>query len=321
MIDHDHREQPWLVAVVGPTACGKSVVAAQLARRIGGEIISFDAMQVYRGLSICTAAPSADVRALAPHHGLQMLEPSQEWSVARFVAFARDIVAQIARRGATPVLVGGSGLYLRALLDGLCPAPGADWTIRRRLLKEAADAPERLHARLADVDPTAASRIEPRNVRRVIRALEVYEQSGRPLSSLQRQTVGLRADHRIVTVGLTAPRAVLYRWIEARVEAMLRDGLVEEIRRLLQQPVSRTAAAVLGVPEISGYLRGERSLEEATRLLQRNSRRYAKRQLTWFHADPTIRWIERNPAQTTEAVVDRIMAWLPAASPARVGAS
>ncbi len=198
------------------------------------------------------------------------------------------------------------------MLDGLCPAPPADWEFRRRLLDEAASSgAERLHQRLASVDAAAAARIHPGNVRRVIRALEVYERSGQPLSRLQQQTSGLADRYRVVMVGLTAPRAVLYRWIDARVEEMLRSGLVGEVRRLLARPISRTAAAVLGVSEIAGYLRSERSLEEAARLLQRNSRRYAKRQMTWFRADPRVRWLERDPLTALDLLVDRVASCLP----------
>ncbi len=314
MINNDtYQERPQLIVIVGPTAVGKSEVAARVAQRLGGEVVSCDAMQVYRGLPICTAVPSASVRALALHHGLEMIERSEEWSAARFVAFATSAIEQVVTRQSVPVLIGGSGLYVRSLLDGLCPAPAADWELRRRLLDEAAaSGGERLHQRLAAVDAIAASRIHPHNVRRVIRALEVYERDGQPLSQLQRQTVGIADRYRVAMIGLTASRPLLYRWIDARVEAMVARGLVEEVRRALQQPMGRTAERVLGVPEIAGYLRGERELDEAARLLQRNSRRYAKRQLTWFRADARIQWIERGEPDTIDTLVDRVVALLPA---------
>ncbi len=311
MVNHKGQVLPLLVVIVGPTAVGKSEVAARVARRLGGEVVSCDAMQAYRGLPICTAVPSASVRALVPHHGLEMIERSEEWSAARFVAFATSAIEQIAARRSAPVLVGGSGLYVRSLLDGLCPAPAADWELRRRLLDEAAaGGGERLHQRLASVDAVAASRIHPHNVRRVIRALEVHERVGQPLSELQRQTVGIADRYRVAMIGLTASRPLLYRWIDARVEAMVARGLVEEVRRVLQQPMSRTAERVLGVSEIAGYLRGEHGLDEAVGLLQRNSRRYAKRQLTWFRADSRIQWIERGESDAMDALVDRVVALL-----------
>lgn len=311
MVHANGQVLPQLVVIVGPTGVGKSEVAARVAQRLGGEVVSCDAMQVYRELPICTAVPSASVRALAPHHGLEMIERSEEWNVARFVAFATSCIEQIVARQSVPVLVGGNGLYIRSLLDGLCPAPAADWELRRRLLDEvAAGGGERLHQRLASVDAVAASRIHPRNVRRVIRALEVQERSGQLLSEWQRQTAGIVDRYRVAMIGLTASRPLLYRWIDARVEAMVASGLVEEVRCAQQQPMSRTAERVLGVPEIAGYRRGERGLDEAVRLLQRNSRRYAKRQLTWFRTDSRIQWVERGQSDTIDALVDRVLALL-----------
>jgi len=281
------------VVVLGPTASGKSDVAMEFARRrAGAEIVAVDAMQVYRRMDIGTAKPSAADRAEVGHHGLDLAEPDADFTVAEFVGHVERSIADIAARGARTVLVAGTGLYLRALTDPM-EMPGQWPEVRRALEAEADDiGAEALHERLTRVDPLAASRMEPSNTRRVVRALEVVEGSGRLFSSF-----GPGLDHYppvpFVQVGLRWPRDLLARRIEERVHRMLAAGLVSEVESLLASPgLSRTAAQALGYKEIVEHLEGRCSLDEATETVVRRTRQFAVRQERWFRRDPRVRWVE-----------------------------
>jgi tRNA dimethylallyltransferase len=310
-----------LLAIVGPTATGKSEVGLLLAERLGGEIVSADSMQVYRGMDIGTAKPAAQQQTRVRHHLIDVVGPDEPFSVARYQALAEEALADIRQRGRLPILVGGSGLYVRAVVDGfdLPPAP-PDPDLRRELAEEARQkGPELLHARLAAVDPQAAAGIHPRNVKRVIRALEVYAQTGRPLSecwALARVWRGgldraRRARYNTRQFGLTLPRAALHARIEARVDRMMAAGLAEEVKGLVARGFGAELISMkgLGYAQIAGHLRGEYSLEEAVRRLKRDTRRFAKRQLTWFRADPRIRWVDVSevggPAGAAEMIEER----------------
>jgi tRNA dimethylallyltransferase len=281
-----------IVAIVGPTAVGKTAAAVELAKRVGGEVVCADSRTVYRGMDIGTAKPTPAQRARVPHHLLDVADPQEVFTVQRFQALAREAIAGIRRRGRVPLLVGGSGLYVRAVLDGLrIPPVPPDWALRRRLEEEEHRDPGVLHRRLREVDPVAAFRIHPTNVRRLIRALEIWHHTGTPPSLLQTREP---SEVDALRIGLQMDRRALYARIDRRVLEQVESGLVEEVARLVAAGVSPDAPAMqgLGYKEIVAFLRGEVTLEEAVWTLQRNTRRYARRQLIWFRADPAIHWID-----------------------------
>lgn len=297
-----------LLVITGPTATGKSAVAVEVALRVGGEIISADSMLVYRGMDIGTAKPTPAERKGVPHHLIDIVEPGEDFSVATFQAMARDLIAEINARGSLPILVGGTGLYIRAVLRGFRFAGGVDKELRRRLAGEARlFGPVHLHEKLRAVDPEAAARIHPHNVKRVIRALEVFYQTGKPISAAAGQE---NPPYDALVFGLYLDRQELYRRIEARVDAMLKAGLVEEVRHLLARGLPRetTAMQALGYKEIAAYLAGEVTLEEAVRLLKRNTRRFAKRQFTWFRREEGICWLNVADYPDLEALAAEITA-------------
>ncbi|MGH9154560.1 MAG: tRNA (adenosine(37)-N6)-dimethylallyltransferase MiaA [Acidimicrobiales bacterium] len=291
---------------MGPTASGKSALALELARRLPGppvEVVSVDSMQVYRGMDIGTAKPSAAERAEVPHHLVDLVDPGEEFSLARFQAAAGDALAGIEARGARALLVGGTGLYLRALVDGL-EAPGI-WPEVRVALEAEPDTAA-LHRRLATVDPAAAARMTAENRRRVLRALEVTVGSGRPFSSFG---PGL-AHHpptRFTLAGVWLPRPQVAARIEARVASMLEGGLVAEVARLAARPggLSKTAAQALGYREVLAHLAGVTTLDEAAEETTRRTRSFARRQRVWFRRDPRITWY--GAAENPFAVVGALL--------------
>ncbi|MCU1490807.1 MAG: miaA [Acidimicrobiaceae bacterium] len=283
------------VALVGPTATGKTALALALAAELGdAELVSVDAMAVYRGMDLGTAKPTAHERAAADWHLLDLVEPDEEFSVASFQRAAADALAAIAARGRRAVLVGGTGLYHRAVLDRL-ELPGRYPDIAAGLHAEAAQpgGSERLHARLAAVDPLAASRMESSNARRVVRALEVTLGAGRPFSSFG---PGLEtyAPTPYLLVGLALPREELDRRISERLEAQLTGGWLEEVAALAARPrpLSRTAGQALGYRQLLDHLAGELSLEEARAEIVRRTRAFARRQESWFRRDPRVHWLD-----------------------------
>jgi tRNA dimethylallyltransferase len=294
--------------IVGPTATGKSEVAIKLAKKLDAEIISGDSMQVYKRLPILTWQPSAKNLNRVPHHLVGVLEPTSEWNAAEFARRGKKEITDIHRRGRLPLIVGGSGLYVRALLDGIFSGPGKNELIRERLYKQAEKSgSERLYARLKRIDPRTAAAVHPHDLRRIIRALEVYELSGRPISELKERTRGIASKYKTLIFGLSFPRSLLYRRIEERVEAMFRKGAVAEVKKLCCLPLSQTAALALGIKEIKEYLNGSCSLPEAKEELKKNTRRFAKRQFTWFRKDKRICWIRCSGAETTQEIAKRIL--------------
>lgn len=307
-VDGTRKKQP-LVVLVGPTAVGKSKIAIGLAKRLDGEVVTADSMQVYIGLDIGTDKPPVDQRQGVPHHLIDVVRPDQRFNVAQYRDLAHETIADIHRRGKLPLLSGGTGLYVKAVLDEfLFPDEGADFDLRQELEEKARElGPEWLHRRLAEIDPPTARRLHPNDVRRVIRAIEVYETTGRPLSEHLVTAKAQEPRYRTVMIGLTRPRPVLYRRIEERVDRQIRDGLVDEVRALMAAyrdlPVARQA---LGYKEIVSYLQGERTLEEAIALLKRDTRRYAKRQFTWFRRDNRIVWFDLEELSPTEKALDTL---------------
>ncbi len=302
---------PDLLAVVGPTATGKTDVGILLAEALGGEIISADCMAVYQGMDIGTAKPSPEQRQRVTFHLIDVCRPNEPFSVARFQQMALEAVRQIRQRGALPLVVGGTGLYVRALLDGFqIPPTAADESLRQALWREVKRlGSPALHARLQEVDPVAASRIHPNDAVRIIRALEVYQLTGRPISEWQRRQPPAEVG-RVRRFGLTMPRELLYRRINERVERMIAQGWLEEVRRLLDAGYDSHLPAMrsLGYAELVQVLEGKMGLAEAIALIQRETRRFAKRQLTWFRADKQIEWIDASPGaeETARRILERL---------------
>ena len=300
-----------VICLIGPTAAGKSEVALQLAKKIKAEIISCDSMQVYQGADIATAQPTEKQRKAIPHHLTNIIKPSEEYNAARFRVSAQKIIKDIHKRKKIPLIVAGTGLYLRALLDGLFVGPGQNACLRKKFSQQAQRyGTTYIYAKLKKLDPQAAKGIHPHDLRRIIRALEVYELSGRPISQMQQQARGIRGQYALYIFGLRRKRDELYGRIENRVDRMFRQGLVAEIKKLTKRKASKTAQSLLGYKEIRGFLNGEYSKDEAGRLLKRNTRRYAKRQLSWFRKEKGVKWIEIGPNDASEIVVKKILAQL-----------
>lgn len=285
---------PLLIAVVGPTAVGKTAISLQLAADLDGEIVSADSRQIYRGLDIGTDKASPAQQAAVPHHLLDVVDPNQVLTLAEYQRAAYTAIDGIHGRGRLPLLVGGTGLYVRAVLDGLgIPEAPPDAALRAELEAYAAEQGAlALHARLAALDPAAAGRIDARNVRRVVRALEVCLVTGRPISELQ---AAAPPPYRILRIGLTRPRAALYARIDQRVDAMLQRGLLAETQRLLEAGYAPQLPALtgLGYRQMIQYLQGEMSYDDAVAAIKQQTRRFVRQQYTWFRLDdPRIAWFD-----------------------------
>lgn len=279
--------------IVGPTASGKTAVAVELAQLLKGEILSADSRQIYKMMDIGTAKPTPEERALVKHYFIDELMPDEEFNAGLFGEQARKIVSRLLGEGRVPILVGGSGLYIRSAIDGLFDGPGGDKTLRLRLEHRlATEGLPQLLRELEHVDPVSANRIDPTKPRRVLRALEVYYLTGRPLSELHKQArPEISFTPRIF--GLRWERKSLYARINARCEAMLRSGLLDEVAALVAAGYDRryNALNTVGYAEAIAFMAGELSHDDMRRLFKQNSRRYAKRQLTWFRRDARIEWI------------------------------
>lgn len=286
-----------VIVIVGPTAVGKTSVAIELVRAIGGEIISADSMAVYKYMDIGTAKPTPEEQGRAVFHCIDIADPEASYSVGDYQKAAQAAIGEVIERNPPAVVVGGSGLYVRAAVDGLDDnIPAGDQDFREKLDNIARDeGVDKVHAMLAAIDPVSAGRIHANNVKRVIRALEIHHSTGRKPSELYEADSLRTAQYpQARFFGLTMPRELLYARIESRVDDMIRDGLIDEVRSLMKKVTDPycTAMQGLGYKEIAAYLRGEMSLEEAIDLLKKNTRRFAKRQYTWFNADKRIRWID-----------------------------
>jgi len=297
-----------LYFLVGPTAARKTEVGVELATLLDAEIVSMDSMAVYEGMDIGTAKPSRELRARVPHHLIDIRKPSEHFDVADYVRLAKQAVIDIRARGRKPLLVGGTYLYLKALTEGLFEGPAADLALRARLQSEAgASGTAALHARLKVVDPIAAARIHPNDLRRIIRALEVYEITGRPLSSFQTQFGAGNPLCRTIIAGLSVPREIVRRRIAERVEAMFRAGLVEEVRRIRESTgFGRQASQALGYKEVLDYLDGKRDIEETIALVERRTCRFAKQQMTWLRSFKAVQWMEASADDTPTELARKI---------------
>lgn len=280
---------------------GKSALAMDLALRFNGEVINGDSRQVYRGFDIGTDKPSPEDRRLVPHHVLDVVDPEQQFSAADFVRLAVEAANSILERGKLPIVVGGSGLYLKALVDGLFPGPGRDTEIRRRLRRQAeVEGLESLYRKLEEADPAYARKISPQDEVRIIRALEVFSLTQVPLSVHFSRTESSLKDVQTVKIGLQLERKELIQRIETRVDRMFKGGLVEEVRTLLGRSVPPDAPPfqALGYRHVRRYLKNEISLEQAASLTKQDTRQFAKRQMTWFRKMPGVAWFEAHDLPT-----------------------
>lgn len=282
------------IVIVGPTASGKSRLGIFLAARFNGEIVSCDALQLYRRMDIGTAKVTLAERERIPHHMLDLLDPSEEFSAGAFQDHARESLEGIRGRGRIPFVVGGTGFYLRALLEGLFDGPSREEFLRERMRKIIdRKGPKALHRALERVDPESASRIAEADGKRIIRAYEIYLVSGQPMSLWQQQPRNVLEGYRWLKIGIQMPRERLYERINTRVDDMFRSGFPEEVKALMAEyPGSSPAFKAIGYRQTVDYIDGKCSLEEAVENTKMESRRYAKRQMTWFRRDSDIRWIE-----------------------------
>jgi tRNA dimethylallyltransferase len=289
-----------VAVLLGPTAVGKTGVALKLALRFGAEIINADSVQLYRELEIGTAKPTPAERARVPHHLIDVAAPTEPYDADRYCREGRAVLADLQRRGVPPLVVGGTGLYLKALLHGLFEEGSPRPDLRARLRQELQELGlPFLQQRLAALDPTTAARLHPHDTYRILRALEVMAATGRPLSELFRAHRFRSCPYRVLKLGLNLPREELHARIEQRVEAMLTQGWLAEVEELWRRyPADLKPLQSLGYRHLSNFLKGRWSWEEAIERLKRDTRRYAKRQLTWFRADPEVRWF--HPAQIEE---------------------
>ncbi len=296
-----------LIVIAGPTGIGKTDVAHCLAAEMNGEIISADSRQIYRYLDIGTAKPSLEFREQIPYHMIDIVDPDEDFSVADFKQQAEFIIDQIHLRGKLPFLVGGTGLYIKSIVSGLFPSPPPLPCFRQQLQEEAARlGTNHLYQRLIDIDPETASKLSGNDLRRIIRALEVYHQTGKPISYLQRSATATK-DYSFIMICLNQNRQHLYARIEQRIDRMIEMGWVEEVRRLLEKGYSSaahlTSMEALGYQQIIKYLLGMSSLQEAVTQIKQSSRQFAKRQITWFKADSRYNWLEPDDAAGIQEII------------------
>ncbi|MFI5252545.1 MAG: tRNA (adenosine(37)-N6)-dimethylallyltransferase MiaA [Bacteroidota bacterium] len=297
-----------IFVIVGCTCSGKTALAIALAKHCNGEIISADSRQLYRYMDIGTAKPSRDELQAVKHHFIDILNPDQEYNAGKFGKEARKVIDTIIAQNKTPIVVGGSGLYIEALIDGFFDGPSADPELRHyfyeRLKKEGGDG---LHKELQKVDPDAASKMLPSNTRRIIRALEVFRITGTPISQLQKSATPISLPYRLIALDWN--RKTLYERINERTKRMIEQGLIDEVKRLQELGYSRdlNALQTVGYQEAFRFLAGEISYDDMVELIKRNTRRYAKRQMTWFRADKRIRWIPVDDSTNFETLAENIL--------------
>lgn len=306
-----------VVAIVGPTAIGKSRIGIEVAKIFNTEILTADSRQVYRGMDIGTDKPSLAEQQNIPHRLIDLVDPDQSFNAGDFRRHAIQDIARLHRLGLLPLVIGGTGLYIRALLRGLCPGPPADWLIRSELAQEAKiQGPAFLYEKLQQVDPELAQRLHPNDQPKIQRALEVFRILGTPLSVIQRQHRFDEVPYPYLLIGLTMERQTLYQRIETRVDWEIHKGLVEETQSLMNQGFSRELGSMkgLGYRQFSGFLAGDYSYEEAVRLLKRDTRHFAKRQMTWFQKESEIQWMTLEesdiPDRAAAKIVDHINQFL-----------
>lgn len=298
------------VLILGTTASGKGQLAFDLAENLGGEIISIDSMKVYRRMDIGTAKPPKEARQRIKYHLIDIVEPSDSFSVAAFLEAAVGAIGQINSRNKPVIAVGGTALYIKALLFGLFEGPGTDEQFRTQLRQRAqSEGLAKLHSELAKVDPAAAERISPSDAKRIIRALEVYHLTGSSISSFQKQFTAEKLLHDWTIIGLRREKAEESRRINTRVKKMIVDGLVDEVKSLLAEarPLSKQARCAIGYAEIMEHLAGLMTLDDAVELIKKNTRRLAKGQRTWFKTFKNVNWLDIQPEELPEQIISRAM--------------
>jgi tRNA dimethylallyltransferase len=302
-----------VVFLVGPTAVGKSRVAVRVAQALETEILTADSTQVYRGMDVGTDKPRPEERGGIPHQLIDLVNPEEPFNAGRYRRLALEEIARVQGQGKVPLVVGGTGLYVRVLVYGLWEGPSADWGLRRRFLdEEAAHGEGHLWRRLSEVDPMLAAILNPRDRNKIVRALEVETQTGIPLSEWHRRHRIVERPFPSIIIGLTMERAALYRRIEARVQREIEDGLIEETKGLLAAGYDESLGSMkaLGYRQMTGYLKGRYGYDEAVRRLQRDTRHFAKRQWTWFRRDPAVHWLTIEEEESVEQIAGRVLNYL-----------
>ena len=304
-----------LWVLTGPTACDKTEIGFTVAQKIKGEIISADSMLFYRGMDIGTAKPSLDMRELVPHHFIDIVDPWESYSVGRYVDDVESLIDAADSKDRKFLIVGGSPLYIKGLVDGIFNGPAADWDIRRELEELAGEkGNQHVHDILQKIDPVKAAELHPNNLRRIIRAIEVYRITGKPVSVLQEEYKLARKSYRFKIMCITREREDIYRRINERVEAMFDKGLVDEVQSLLDNPrgLSKQAKQALGYKEVIQYLDGGLTLDDTKEMVKQSTRRFAKRQMTWFRSFPDIQWLEAEKHDGPGSISDEIITLLDA---------
>lgn len=313
MVEHERKsgegEKPLLVVILGPTAVGKSALALRLAQEFQGEIVSADSRQIYRRMDIGTAKPTPEERALVPHHLMDIVDPDEPFTLAQYQEATYKAIRDIQGRGKVPFLVGGTGLYIRAVLEGfLIPQVEPNHNLREKLVRD--NDVQALYARLKEVDPQAAAKIDPQNIRRIIRALEVYEKTGKPISRLQQRHP---PSFRVLKIGLTMERSRLFQRIDKRVDRMMEAGLLQEVQALLEKGYSPDLPSMsgLGYRELAAYLRREVSLKDAVQRIKYETHRFVREQYKWFRlSDPTIHWFDVEHRGTHDQVRSQVVRFI-----------
>lgn len=303
-----NSEKPFVLAVVGPTASGKTAMGIRLAKELDGEIISADSMQIYKGMDIATAKPTAEEMQGVPHHLIDFLDRNEAFSVADYVSLANEKIAEVLSKGKLPIIVGGTGLYISSLLDNIKFSESRNDDEYRKELTEYAEkyGNEALHARLAEIDEEGAAEIHPNNVVRVIRALEICRFTGKKFSEVKREGRETESRYDSIILGLTySDRQMLYDRINKRVDIMAENGLVEESRQVWLESELKTASNAIGYKELIPYFENKASLEECIDKIKQETRRYAKRQLTWFRRNEQIWWILLDEIDKTEKILEK----------------
>ena len=294
-----------VIILLGPTGVGKTEASILLAQSLNTEIISADSMQIYRHMDIGTAKPTREEMSLVKHHMIDIVEPSETFSAGKYIEHVIPLIEGLHRQGKIPVIVGGTGLYIKAMTRGLFAGPPADWHLREKLLDREEEKKGSLYASLMKLDPSAAARIMENDTRRVVRALEVCLKAGTGISQLQESLTRPLA-YDFIRIGITREREELYGLIEMRVDSMLTSGLVDEVRNLLLRNPGKTALQAIGYKEIAAHFRGEYPLNEGVRLIKKRSKNYAKRQITWFKREEGIRWVDITGQFTGEEIYKAI---------------
>ncbi len=295
-----------VIVLLGPTASGKTSLSILIAKALKTEIISADSMQIYRGMDIGTAKPTKEQLTQVPHHMIDIVEPSERFSVGQYIRAVVPIIERLHSEGKIPLVVGGTGLYIRAMTKGLFEVPQPPQGLREKLKEIAKEDPQSLYTELQKLDPEKAEELNPTDLRRIIRALEVIFTTGKAMSDLQKNLTR-RFPYEFIKIGIKRDRKELYKLIEQRVDEMFNEGLVDEVRRFLEKRPSEVALQAIGYKEVIEYLQGTCSLEETIRKVKKATKAYAKRQFTWFKKEPSIQWVDITGLYEPEEIFRKVL--------------